>query len=464
MHAECIVFYRFSLAKVRVAPLRFGMRTHAPKGKKGEEKSLVRFPGGVSKSDGGPVRYPFAVRWPGPGGKRLVKWFTNDTEALSWAKAKSEELGATGSDFAGIGEGERAAIAYWRAMVARTAHNPPPPLLDVLRDIGTRWEASQKGATVAVAVEAYLAVKDADGAGKLHKLALKTRLAHFSRDFGERTLATISTAEISKWILGLSAAKPAPGRPSTPVPLSLRSKKNFRLVLHSFFEWCRAEGTVGENPVTDSAKVKVPKKDPEILKPGAVGVFLAALVSEAPAIVPFWALKIFAGIRDCEAGKMDWSMIDLGRNRITLRITIAGKQVRPRVVDIQPVLAAFLSPHAKQAGVIAPTASKRTTLLDNARDKLPKGFKTPHNWARHTFATMHLHHFQDAGKTSMQLGHGQSPTMLHAHYASFATDAEAAAFWKIRPDTLPQPGNVIPMTDTAPEAAMPTTPKRKAAR
>lgn len=282
----------------------------------------------MSKSDGGPVRYPFAVRWPGPGGKRLVKWFSNDTQALAWAKLKSNELGATGSDFAGIAEGERAAIAYWRAVVARTAHNPPPPLLDLLRDIGTRWEASQKGGTVALAVEKYLAVKDADGAGKLHKLALKTRLAHFSRDFGERMLSTITTAEISKWILGLSAAKPARGRPSTPVPLSLRSKKNFRLVLHSFFEWCRAEGTVGENPVTDSAKVKVPKKDPEILKPAEVGTFLTALVNEAPAIVPFWVLKIFAGIRDGEAAKMDWSLIDLSRNKINLRITTAGKQVK----------------------------------------------------------------------------------------------------------------------------------------
>jgi integrase len=453
------------------------MRTNAPKGKKAEKESLVRFPGGVSKSPSKHVRYPFCVRWPGTNGKRMLKLFSNDTDALKWAKEKSAELGRTGSDFGSVAEDERAAIAYWRAVVARTAHNPPPPLLDILRDVGARWEAAQKGATVATAVETFLAVKDADGAGKSHKLALKSRLAHFSRDFGERTLATISTAEISKWILGLSGAKPAPGspaangkgRPSTPGPLSLQTKKNHRLALHSFFEWCKAEGTVGANPVADSAKVKVGKHNPGILKANEVGIFLAAIVGQAPAIVPFWAVRIFAGIRESEAVRMDWTMIDLAKNKINLPAT-ATKTGKPRAVDIEPALAAFLAPHAKQAGFIAPQSEMaRRHALTMARRKMPKGFKVPSNWARHTFATMHLHEFQDAGKTSMQLGHGESPTMLHAHYASFATDTEAAAFWKIRPNTLPQPGNVIPMTSAAPEAAKPATakpanPKHKAAR
>ena len=445
------------------------MQTPAPKRKKAEKESLVRFPGGVSKSDSGPVSYPFAVRWPGPGGKRLVKWFTNDTQASAWAKLKSEELGGTGSDFGGIAECERAAVAYWRAMCDRTAHNPPPPLLDVLRDFGARWEAAQRGGTVAAAIETFLLVKAADGSGTGHQLALKSRLAAFARDFGSRTLATISTAEISRWILGLSGhpatgrkpTKGKRGRPATTGPLSLQTKKNHRLALHSFFEWCKGEKTVGENPVTDSAKLKVGKRNPGILKASEVGIFLAAIVSQAPAILPFWAVRIFAGIRESEAVRMDWTMIDLANRKINLPAT-ATKTGTPRTVDIEPVLAAFLEPHVKRAGFIAPQSEMaRRHALTMARRKLPKGFKAPSNWARHTFATMHLHEFNDSGKTSMQLGHGGSPTMLHAHYASFATDAEAAAFWAIRPETLPQPGNVIPMTTAALEAETAATAKRR---
>jgi len=444
------------------------MQTPAPKGKKAEKKNLVRFPGGVSKSASKHARYPFCVRWPITEGKRGLKLFSTDTAALKWANEKSAELGRTGSDFGSIAEDERAAVAYWRALCDRTAHNPPPPLLDVLRDYGTRWEAAQRGGTVKAAVETFLAVKDADGAGKSHKLALKSRLAHFCRDFGERTLATISTAEISKWILGLSGAKPAPGRPaangkgrpSKPGPLSLQTKKNHRLALHSFFEWCKSEGTVGANPVADSAKLKVGKRNPGILKANEVGIFLAAIVSHAPAIVPFWAVRIFAGIRESEAVRMDWTMIDLAKNKINLPTT-ATKTGTPRVVEIQPALAAFLAPQAKKAGPLAPqTEMARRYALAQAKPAMPEGFAPPSNWARHTFATMHLHEFNDAGKTSMQLGHGESPTMLHAHYASFATDAEAAAFWAIRPETLPQPGNVIQLTTPAPEAAAPATAKQ----
>jgi len=446
------------------------MQTPAPKRNKAETKPLTRFPGGVSKSASKHPRYPFCVRWPMAGGKRGLKLFYTDTDALTWAKQKSAELGGMGTDFGGVAEDERAALGYWRGVVARTAHNPPPPLLDVLRDIGTRWEASQKGATVATAIKTFLAVKEADGAGTSHKLALKSRLSHFSRDFGERTLATISTAEISKWILGLSGAKitgghPAAngkGRPSTPGPLSLQTKKNHRLALHLFFKWCKAEGTVGANPVSDAAKVKVGKHNPGILKPNEVGIFLAAIVSKAPAIVPFWAVRIFAGIRESEAVRMDWTMIDLAKNKINLPAT-ATKTGKPRAVDIEPALGAFLAPHGKQAGFIAPQSEMaRRHALTMAHRAMPKGFKTPSNWARHTYATMHLHGFQDAGKTSLQLGHGGSPEMLHAHYASFATDAEAAAFWAIRPETLPQPGNVIPMTAPAPEAATLATAKRRA--
>lgn len=57
----------------------------------------------------------------------------------------------------------------------------------------------------------------------------------------------------------------------------------------------------------------------------------------------------------------------------------------------------------------------------------------PANCARHSFATYHLLAFRHAGETSLQLGHGGSPELLHRHYKGIATEAEAKAFWSIRP-------------------------------
>jgi len=85
--------------------------------------------------------------------------------------------------------------------------------------------------------------------------------------------------------------------------------------------------------------------------------------------------------------------------------------------------------------------------------------KLPRNWARHSFATFHLEEFRKPGETSLQLGHRGGPELLHLRYAGAATEAEAHEFWAIRPESLPQPGNIIPMTSTATEAKPQT--KRK---
>ena len=61
----------------------------------------------------------------------------------------------------------------------------------------------------------------------------------------------------------------------------------------------------------------------------------------------------------------------------------------------------------------------------------------PANAARHSFATFHLLAFRHAGETALQLGHGQSPEMLHRHYKGIASEAEAKTFWAIRPAAIP---------------------------
>ena len=98
------------------------MRKAPSKTAKQKKTGFEKWPGGVSKSGSleawaMPDRYPFVVSWPGEGGKRLRKWFTNDTEAISWAKDKSAEAGELGAAFGSLAEDERAAVAAFRALV-----------------------------------------------------------------------------------------------------------------------------------------------------------------------------------------------------------------------------------------------------------------------------------------------------------------------------------------------------------
>ena len=481
----CIVF---RLPKSRVAGYCKDMSKAAPKGKKKDEVSIVRYDGGVSKSESAHPRYPFVVRWPGENGKRLVKWFTNDTDAKLWAKEKSAEAGELGAAFGSLHEDERAAVAAFRALVAKYEH-PKPPRLDVIvKEFAKRWEASRAGATVAASVAAFLEAKKAEGQSESHRATIGVRLGRFVKDHGDRILPSFTTAELSDYLLGLRGEVLQPAaiplddgggrrrKDGTPVKrvhravakredslLSLETRKGYRASIHSFFAWAESRNLVQTNPVTKSAKLSPPPKIPGTLEPGDVKAFFAALSDHAPALVPFWAVRAFAGPRESEAVALDCGMVNLAAGRNILPPTIT-KTAKGRTVEILHVLAAFLRPYVKPKGeVIELSAMARRWHLRVALRAVPK-LVLPRNWARHSFATFHLLEFENAGKTAVQLGHRGGLDVLHQHYDGEGTKEEAAEFWAIRPAAAPS--NVVPIDQPADAVAVPeeTTQAQKAAR
>ncbi|MBK1815003.1 hypothetical protein JIN84_05215 [Luteolibacter yonseiensis] len=404
-------------------------------------------------------RYSHRVRFYGPDGKRKDRFFTNQTEAAAFAKEQAKETGKLGSDFGFVTEEERAALAYWRAFVEGVPHAPPPSLLSVLQGYGATWKASRSSVTVAAALDAYEVAKTAEGLRPMSLQGIRTRCGRFAKDFGPRVISSITTAEISDWILSLSAirqrgpVKRKPGREGEPAQVGLLAKRNHRLAVSGLFNYAKTRGWVENNPVTDAARPKPPKVRPGILRPADVARLFDALEKESPALVPFWAVRFFSGVREAEAVRMDWSMIDLAAGEIHLPDTVT-KTGNSRTLKIEPVLAAFLTPHAQTDGaLVTRSAMARRYHLAKATNRLkvedeaakeeavkngeepPRPFPSPMpaNAARHSFATFHLLAFRHAGETSIQLGHGGSPELLHRHYKGISTEAEAKAFWAIRP-------------------------------
>jgi integrase len=449
------------------------------RGKKKDEESLVRYAGGVSKGKSSHPRYSFVVRWPGENGKRMAKWFVSDTEAKAWAQEKSADAGELGDNFASLSESERGAVAAYRALVTKYEHPKPDSLAKIVKDYAKRFEASRAGATVAVATTAFIAAKKAEGRSKGHLVTLGVRLGRFTKDYGDRVLPSFTTSELSDYILNLRGLvmtpdlRPPSGRmrkDGTPVKrtyrqpiqrkedaLSLETKSGYRRAIHSLFEWARKRGMVPENPMTDTDKPTGKPKLPGILTADDTKSFFDALAEHAPSILPVWAVRAFAGVREAEALRMDWRMIDLPNNMITLPATIT-KTRSLREIKIEPVLAAWLTPYAKTSGpVCSLSPMARSWRLRLALRSLPK-LSQPRNWARHSYATYHLLAFRHAGETAMQLGHGGSPEVLHKHYKGVSTEAEAKAFWAIRPTT---PVNVVSM-GTAADEVEETSDERKA--
>ncbi len=441
-----------------------------------KKRELEHFPAGVTLAPAKHPRYSFVVRWPGPEGKRLHKWFTNRTDALTHVKEKSAEAGEVGAAFGSITEEERATLAAWRAFEAKEAEagDTPPELGKVLADYRDQWRrtrADRGGVTVAEAVEEFLEMKEAVEVSSRHLGNLRARLHRFARKHGKRTLASFTTAELSKWILNLRGETDRPegtrGRPARPGPLSGRSKVNFRQVLHAFFEWATVHKDLPSNPVTKAERPKAGPAKTGTLKPDQVKRFLDAIQEHAPRLLPFYAVRTFAGVRDAETARVDWSMIDLKAKRIILPADIT-KRKRRRIITIHPALAAYLRPHKEKFGLMVGSLhspSGRARVLKAARKKLPEDFNLPQNWPRHTFATMHLNRFQNPGKLAMEMGHVRGPQILHDIYEGEATPEEAKAFWAIRPKKLTKPKNVVEGKFGAKSQRSPKTKSlRKAAR
>ncbi len=219
------------------------------------------------------------------------------------------------------------------------------------------------------------------------------------------------------------------------------TRHNLSRSIRSFFTFAIDQGWTLANPVPAPKRSKnraaklASRTAPSILLPDDIAKFLKAIQKEAPGLLPFWALKFFAGIRDAEAARMDWNMIDLKRDEIHLPAALT-KTAEVRTVKIRPNLKAWLQPHAKQAGKICPGETTRKRGFKKAMETLP-GFKFPTNAARHSFGTYHLYKFRKAGETALQLGHKGNPAMLHEHYKNPSAQKHAGGFWKIFPAVTP---------------------------
>lgn len=386
--------------------------------------------------------YTHRVRYPGPTGRTLVKWFTNEVQALSFQKERQAELGINGSKFGTVEEDERAALSAWREFIT-TAHGTPPDLLTVVRDFSRRWKESTASVTLSHAYQSFLEHQGAEGGSVRHLASLKSRVGRLETDKGKEIVSTIDAGAFSDWLNGLRATR----ADKAGEKLSLTTRDNLKKSCRSFFAYCIERGWASGNPVPLVAKKRTrehrlaKRRAPAIMLPVDVAKFLYMVEAVAPKILPFWCVKFFAGVRDAEAARMDWSMIDLKAGTITLpaHITKTGDM---RKVKILPNLRAWLEIQPEKEGLLAPGDVARRfaykKVLKRLRKPLergaaPQAFEFPSNAARHSFGTFHLYKFRKPGETALQMGHKGDPAMLHEHYSNPAAQQHAKSFWEIMP-------------------------------
>jgi integrase len=276
--------------------------------------------------------------------------------------------------------------------------------------------------SVAQLAEEVLEAKRKDGRSAKYIDMLRLYFKRFCQDFGNRLIADITVEELDTWLRDL------PGSPKT--------RADYRANIGVLFSHAAQRRMIDFNPIAFTAKPKLIDKAPEIFTVDELRALLEAAHRIAPDVLPMLAIGAFAGLRDAEITRVDWSEVDLARRHIEVKAAKA-KSARRRIVPIQPNLSAWLRPYSGMKGHVVPAG---------ARGKIDRACKEaglarwPKNGLRHSFASYRLAAIHDAPRVAVELGH-TSPQMLYSTYRELVLPEEAERYWKIAPAA--EAGNLV---------------------
>jgi|GEM_PF-1254672 len=185
------------------------------------------------------------------------------------------------------------------------------------------------------------------------------------------------------------------------------------------------------------------------------GLLQYALDTEHYAECASLALDFFCGVRSFEVERVKWEDIKLNQ-KVPEVVIDYPKIAHQRRINALPANAvAWLkrcNDKGNAKGIVAPKnyTGRMFHLRKNFYKHLAKtnidlkehneplidieAMQYHQNSARICFASYHIAFHEDAGKTSMLLGHQTSSTLLYTTYRALVTKEQAKLYWKIKPD------------------------------
>jgi integrase len=269
-------------------------------------------------------------------------------------------------------------------------------------------------ATVTQLAREMLAAKKKDGHAPMYLADLRKRLDRFARDFGTRPIAAITVEELDDWLRNLDCAP--------------KTRANFRANVGVLFSYAERRRMIDTNPVLRTSRPKLIDKAPEIFSVDELNALLNAARSVAPYVVPMIAIGAFAGLRESEIKRLNWTEIGLRRGFIEVKANKA-KTARRRIIRIQPNLAECLSPYSENSGGVVPANARKKLDAVRRAAGLKRWSK---NGLRHSFASYRLAATNDAATVAVELGHSTSQ-MLYSTYRELVMPEEAERYWQIVP-------------------------------
>ena len=299
------------------------------------------------------------------------------------------------------------AVRYWKAHYRPEAANAP---------------------TAERAFEEFLSWQEKSGRSFEHIRSLKASGRKFLSVFSNVVVSKITTRALLDWLYGFPQLSP-------------RSIQNLWTNTRNFLSWCRsAKNWLSEVPEIDPRLLPMTTRSrTEIWTLPEATAAIRFIEKNYPALVPHYALRLFAGLRASEASRMRWEWIDFEKRTILIPARDAdGKRVC-KTGDDWLILPTFLPDGAEcvfswLAHYRTPDAVFVPAPYTNAGIKIARACKWKRNVMRHTFATMLSSYNHDDGKTILATRHTNTQTLKRHYKGVNQTIEDSTAFFALRPE------------------------------
>jgi site-specific recombinase XerC len=260
----------------------------------------------------------------------------------------------------------------------------------------------------------FLLAKARAGKSDRYLGALRNSLSKFTAGRAHQMACDVSVADVEKWM----------ARPEWKPRTQIGYLKDVR----TLYNFAIRRGLVKTNPANG---VELPVEEPdeiEIHSPADVAAVLNFARSYNLNQCRALACRYFAGLRSCEADRLDEKFVGDKYIEITAATAKGGRARRRRLVTIQPNLRAWLN----LGGELPVRNSGQRWQFFNKALLAATGIVFPHNCARHSFVSYHLAKFQNAGQTANEAGN--SETVMFRNYRQLVTPEAAEAYFGILPE------------------------------
>jgi len=349
-------------------------------------------------------------------------WCHTVAEALEEARKVADGFNSGTT----LSEEERTLFLYFRGAIqpyGKTVKEVMESALARLEIEASQDDTDKAKTTVAALVDLWIDEKQSGKFSNLREVTkreIRSTGKLIKKLWGELQVKEVTKQQVQEFIGN------HPGR--------LVTKRNNRVRIGGFFNWCTENGYGNENPAKNIKIDTEDSKSPETVSLADVKAMLVIAQSDPRyrPLIKYLALGFFAGLRPDEIRRLPKENINLSTGQIFIAKEIT-KTKTERFVTINETLLAFLNAFP-DGTIYHPNFIK---LFKGIRQKIGYGFNgiDGKHWIpdgiRHTFGSM----WKAKHKNIYALAHemGNSPEVINKHYGRAIPAQEVEEFWAIRP-------------------------------